>query len=613
MEREQIQSQLEVVVVLQASFIDRFARQLMHLLLPCIVAVALVFLFGFAALGELSLSLPEYGGCGLVTVNGYVSGGPDSLTWNWGDGSSSESFFPSTHTYKLDGTYVVSVTAHPSGETSTTSVRVLTAEMPFCGCSARLVPAVMALRDGKTSGQLRLEIHDEDGGLLPSGGAHLAWSSSNPRIVDVDASGKVTARGFGFALVTCSVEGYCVASARVHAGSFRVLPPILLLSLEPGRNTGTLAAEILNADGTPVDLSEDALEYQPGNYVASVDARTGHVVALSVPQAFVDTPAIQATLAGMPSDNAAIIRVTTASLGLTPTAHPSGNVDFWFASPVTGHDYARIFTEHDVGRITDIASQLELELMDVLPFNGDTQFLVDDPGYASDGTVPCGLSGNPVRLGTDLDKVNDNSCFIVAFPPDTPQWGVFFHEMGHNYTGASSRFVQFADAGTPNSNFTYGEGLATAVGIYVAHRIEEEASSLRISDGLVKEIQQSVGYFGDLRSLPAYVAAGADYTRIDPNTLDDIVATIAHEFGFATLFRFYSLFVPADQGLPFEVTSDIEQSTVFVAAMSIAAGRDLRSRFGDEWGFPLDDSYYASILPVVRHLVLQRGPGLTTP
>jgi hypothetical protein len=63
--------------------------------------------------------------------------------------------------------------------------------------------------------------------------------------------------------------------------------------------------------------------------------------------------------------------------------------------------------------------------------------------------------------------------------------------------------------------------------------------------------------------------------------------------------------------LPLEVTSDVEQSTVFIAAMSVAAERDLRSRFHGEWGFPLDDDYYTSILPIVRRLVLQRGPEAT--
>ncbi len=61
----------------------------------------------------LSLFQPEVSGSN-VTVNGVVLGGGGLITgvnWNWGDGTSNDSFFPASHTYQPGGTFLVTVTA----------------------------------------------------------------------------------------------------------------------------------------------------------------------------------------------------------------------------------------------------------------------------------------------------------------------------------------------------------------------------------------------------------------------------------------------------------------------------------------------------------------------
>jgi len=574
----------------------------------CVFLIAFVLLCSTSALAELTLWAPQYGDCGQITINGYVSGGPASITWDWGDGTVTQAWFPATHEYSSNDTYTVTVTAQPSGDSDHATVTITNANTAGCDCSVRLKPSAIVLRDGTTSDRFEVEIRDETGEVVSTQGVSITFASSDPGLASIDVAGNVSSTGFGEALVTATIDGYREASGKVYAGSFRVSPPILLLSLEPGLDTGTLSAEILNADGTPVNLTGKTLMFEPGNHVALVNPSTGTVTALSPPVSFGDTPGIHAILDGVYSNNASIVRVTQTTLGLTPSAHPGGNVDFWFPPEVTGHDYAQIYVDHDIGQITDWAYDFELELTEVVTFRGDTQFLVNDLGHGTDGTVPCGLSGNPVRLGTDVDKTVHNSCFIVAFPPETPQWGVYFHEMGHNCTWQSRKFANFANAGSSNSNFTFSEGLATACGIYVAQRLDDESGTLGISESAVAQIKQSVGYFNTWNHLADYVTAGADYSSIDPNILDDMLSTLAHEYGFESLYRFYSLFLSQHEGLPIGISSDTEQATVFIAAMSIATGADLRSRFHDDWGFPLDNAYYAQIYAYVRRLVLQRGP-----
>jgi PKD repeat protein len=61
-----------------------------------------------------SLALPGSSMCSITSVS-----------WNWGDGSSSNSWFPATHTYASPGTYTITVTAHQSdGQTASASTTV---------------------------------------------------------------------------------------------------------------------------------------------------------------------------------------------------------------------------------------------------------------------------------------------------------------------------------------------------------------------------------------------------------------------------------------------------------------------------------------------------------
>lgn len=78
--------------------------------------------------------LPPVVNGSLVSINGAVNGGGNatviSVLWNWGDGSTSYSWFPATHNYSLPGTYLVTATAtQTNGQTASASESV-TVEFP---------------------------------------------------------------------------------------------------------------------------------------------------------------------------------------------------------------------------------------------------------------------------------------------------------------------------------------------------------------------------------------------------------------------------------------------------------------------------------------------------
>ncbi|MGB9105461.1 MAG: chitobiase/beta-hexosaminidase C-terminal domain-containing protein, partial [Terriglobales bacterium] len=287
------------------------------------------------------------------------------------------------------------------------------------------------------------------------------------------------------------------------------------------------------------------------------------------------------------------------------------NIAFYIPGQIGSYNYPQIFQTFDAARITDIAYQVEVELSGQAPSKGDLQFLVNDPGHNSDGTVPCGLNGNPVRLGTDVDTYS--SCMVgVSLGTPTPQWGVFFHEMGHNFTLASNRFTQFVNgSNVPNSNDAYVEGLATGVGIYVAQMMKSRAAQYGISPDILNSILFSVWRFGSTPDLDSYVQNGSNYSTINANVLDDILTVIGDAYGYDALYRFYSVFLPGNTQYPFTIDSDSAQATLFVAAMSAATGSDLRTQFQANWGFPVDQTFYDAIYPQVSQLIGQRGSSST--
>src|SRR4030043_2228771 len=104
------------------------------------------------------------------------------------------------------------------------------------------------------------------------------------------------------------------------------------------------------------------------------------------------------------SDLAAVIRVTTSDLGLTMKAIRGTHVAFYVPEQKMhqwvvpqGYDYGEILTEGAAIRLPDAAYEFQLEATGYTPFGGGIQYLVNDPGHGTDGTVPCGLSGNLIR------------------------------------------------------------------------------------------------------------------------------------------------------------------------------------------------------------------------
>ena len=122
---------------------------------------------------SISLETPTVSGS-TVTVNGVYTPGSycsiSSLTWTWGDGKYTTSWFPASHSYEWSGTYVVTATVHQSdGQTASASVTAIVSIPLFvvtCSKSTMVVGSTV---------RCNARVH-ESGTKAPTG--TIAWSSS---------------------------------------------------------------------------------------------------------------------------------------------------------------------------------------------------------------------------------------------------------------------------------------------------------------------------------------------------------------------------------------------------------------------------------------------------
>ena len=383
-----------------------------------------------------------------------------------------------------------------------------------------------------------------------------------------------------------------------------VTTPLLMLS-PSGPATGSLEVELRDAAGEllPNDLYH--LSFHSSNdAVATVDG-TGLVTAHTVPIRFEDTPVVEVSADGLTADNVAVIRVTADNLGVTHETYAGSRVSFYLPPTIEGVDLDAITRDFQVVEATDLAYAAQHDLMGAFPFRGGTQFFALD--VANDPvTTPCGISGNPVRLGWLFGQPIHNSCYIINIPEHrVPQWGVIFHEMGHNFTWASWGFGQFCMASDTNG-WKYSEALASMAGAWSWYRLDR--CGLAILPANIESVAEHYASRDPTArtALSDYVNAGAIYNDLTPDVICDILWEIFDHYGPEAWHGLFSAFFPPAEPLPVVLNGDMAQATWLVAALSASAGEDLRSRFTAEFGFSIDDEAWPEMLAAAQARIASR-------
>jgi len=110
-----------------------------------------------------------------VSINGGATGNPSSIGWSWGDGTSTQGFFPQTHSYASAGSYTVLVTAYYTDgssasappETVTVGPGVFSQGCPFTLSATSLTFAAQIV--GTTSAPQSVTLTNTSGGVLAMG------------------------------------------------------------------------------------------------------------------------------------------------------------------------------------------------------------------------------------------------------------------------------------------------------------------------------------------------------------------------------------------------------------------------------------------------------------
>ena len=130
--------------------------------------------------------------------------------------------------------------------------------------------------------------------------------------------------------------------------------------------------------------------------------------------------------------------------------------------------------QFEVPAVNEYAYQIESRLMATSPFNGGRQIFEVDFGVTDTNSV-CGISGNPLRLGWNIEGSDWQNCFMVPFAPfvvPNPQWFILYHELGHNITWASFIF------GTAMNLPLYSEGMASTIALAAMEEIHLRSSQV---------------------------------------------------------------------------------------------------------------------------------------
>ena len=212
-----------------------------------------------------------------LTVNFDASESTDedgdtlSYTWNFGDGSPNIDGITAQHTFTIEGTYIVTVTANDGNEArfGSTDIDTLYITVPTYVTGVTVIPAVTEVSVGYTT-QLEYVVS-------PAGATNksVTWGSSNETVAIVDAGGLVQGLKLGTAIITATAN-----DGGFKDTCFVTVTPVAVSGVSLDTTNLTLArwkSEQLTATITPEDAENKAVTWSSDNESVAVVDASGYV------------------------------------------------------------------------------------------------------------------------------------------------------------------------------------------------------------------------------------------------------------------------------------------------------------------------------------------------
>ena len=297
------------------------------------------------------------------------------------------------------------ITGTLDGQSATLSVTVTNATLNVGGLTITTPPVTLAAGQGS---QLAASGSYSDG-TTTDVTANVQWSSDNPAVATVDASGLVTGVAPGTATITGTLDGQSatlsvtVTNATLNAGGLTITVPPMTLA---AGLTGQLAASGTYSDGTSADVTAN-VQWSSDPAIATVSL-TGLVTAVAP-----GTVTITGTLDGQSATLS--VTVTNATInagGLTITVPP-----MTLAAGQTGQLAAN--GSYSDGSSVDVTASVSWVSSDPAVATVDASGLVTGvaPGTA---TITGTLGGQSATLSVTVSNAVLNSGGLtIATPPLT--------------------------------------------------------------------------------------------------------------------------------------------------------------------------------------------------
>jgi hypothetical protein len=346
------------------------------------------------------------------------------------------------------------------------------------------------------------------------------------------------------------------------------------------------------------------------NYDASLISidSLGYVHALRVETDAEIGTWVNAQLDGEFIDNSCVVRVLSQDYGFSFTEVIGNHTILWYPVSINGEDIQSQVDQFQIPLVDEYAYDLEAEYMGLFPFDSCRQIIALDFGESETQRV-CGISGNPFRLGWNINGNEWQNCLLVPFlPPRSPQWFVIYHELAHNFTWPSYTFGYGL-----GYLWQYSEGIASALAIEVMQNIRTQNVRFPINT----PADTSLAFVIDMQrwnfehNFQNWLDNGAAFGDFNPDIVDGIWLKYRDSVGISFTRRFFLALQPrfVSEMMPFLDSLAVYDSvaarhTLFAALVGAACKQNLADVFENDYNYPLvhpfHDYVYAASLDIMN-------------
>jgi hypothetical protein len=317
---------------------------------------------------------------------------------------------------------------------------------------------------------------------------------------------------------------------------------------------------------------------------------------------------VQAQFNGQAVNNTCVVRVLSQDYGLDYMEVVGEHTVLYYPTVINGEEITPQVELYQIPLVDEYAYDLEAEYMGLYPFDSARQIIEIDMGESESQRV-CGISGNPFRLGWNIAGNEWQNCFLVPFlPPRSPQWFIFYHEIGHNFTWPSYTFGE--GLGRLGQ---YSEGIASVLAIEAMQDMRAHPARFPMNTPADTSLAFVIGMqrMNFNNSFQNWLTDGAVFSDFNPDIVDGIWLRYRDSAGVSFARRF---FLPLQPRFQAEMTPLLDsilansyvdsRHTFFAALVGGAYRQDLGTVFENEFNYPLMRplySYmYAKVLSIMN-------------